>query len=97
MLFLCWRSCAIVHSGSFFGCLFDGICVDLGIHTDVEVHNDICHTGSLTAFLEVRPRAEPSGTRVPEYQEDADIEEIHKRWCVNCRPWMPQDTTVTWL
>ena len=26
------------------------------------MHNDICLTGSLTAFLEVRPRAEPSGT-----------------------------------
>ena len=39
------------------------IYIDSGVHTDVEVHNDTCLTGSLTAFLGSRLRAEPSGTR----------------------------------
>ena len=56
----------------FFEVSLTAICIDLGIHTDVEVNNDICLTGLLTAFLGVRSRAEPSGTRVQGTRHDGD-------------------------
>ena len=65
MLFLCWRSWAERDRAQWFiflMSLWTASALTLGIHTDVEVHNDICLTGSLTAFIEVRPRAEASGT-----------------------------------
>ena len=48
------------------------IYIDLGIHTDVEVHSDICLTGSLTAVLGTLPHAEPSGTRLDGSVHDGD-------------------------
>ena len=64
------RSCAVVHF--FFEVSFTAIYIVAGIHTDVEVHSDICLTGSLTAVLGTRPRAEPSGTRFDGSVHDGD-------------------------
>ena len=63
------RSCAVVH---FFEVSLTAVYIDAGIHTDVEVHSDICLTGSLTAVLGTRPRAEPSGTRFDGSVHDGD-------------------------
>ena len=56
----------------FFEVSLTAIYIDLGIHTRVEVHSDICLTGSLTAVLGTRPRAEPSGTWLDGSVHDGD-------------------------
>ena len=63
------RSSAVAH---FFEVSLAAIYIDAGIHTDVEVHSDICLSGSLTAVLGTRPRAEPSGTRFDGSVHDGD-------------------------
>ena len=75
MQFLCGRSW--VQRGRaqwyiFFEVSLTAVYIDAGIHTDVEVHSDICLTGSLTAVLGTRPRAEPSGTRFDGSVHDGD-------------------------
>ena len=97
MLFLCGRSWfELVHSGTcFLEVSSKAVYVDPGIHIDVEVHNDISLTGSLTAFFWSTAscgaqwfsgRWKSSRWR-PEYQGDGDITENHKRWCVICLTW----------
>ena len=100
------RSCAVVH---FFEVSFTAIYIDAGIHTDVEVHSDICLTGSLTAVLGTRPRAEPSGTRFDGSVHDGDqrIEKMptskkvtHKDHCSEEKIYVSSTvdpTTVTFL
>ena len=79
---------AVVRSGTFFffEVSFTAIYIDAGIHTDVEVHSDICLTGSLTAVLGTRPRAEPSGTRFDGSVHDGDqsIEKMPTSKKVTC-------------
>ena len=63
----------VVRSGTcFLEVSFTAVYVDLGIHVDVEVHNDISLTGSCgTQRFSIGRK---SSRWRPEYQEDGDTE-----------------------